>query len=233
MRKIIVTDLTRFSNAETVCTAGIDVNTGECFRPMPYLKSARCAELNIQPGAILKGDLTFYPNATNPHIEDASYSKLHFHGPSTVEEFKTILNNSLSKTVSKGFGVDFAIEQKHIPIQMDANCSIITIKVAPYQIQIHEDKYKPGKVKCSFTDQSGHQFRYLSITDRGFYDFAQRHYDDGSLPELIDFVQSQEELYLRVGLSRAFQISGRNGYWLQVNGIYTFPEFHREIRSYQ
>ena len=233
MRKIIVTDLTRFSTTETVCTAGIDVDTGECLRPMPYLKSARCAELNIQPGAILEGDLTFHANATNPHIEDASHSNLKFHGPSTAEEFKAILDGSLSATVSLGFGIEFAIGQKHIPIQMNANCSIITIKVDPYRIQIHEDQYKPGKVKCSFTDQSGHQFRYLSITDRGFYDYAQRHQDDGILSELQSFLQFQDDIYLRIGLSRAFQISERNGYWLQVNGIYTFPEFHQEIRSYQ
>ncbi len=54
MRKIIITDLTRFSTDEKVCIAGIDINTGECLRPMPYLKSNRCAELNIQPGAVLK-----------------------------------------------------------------------------------------------------------------------------------------------------------------------------------
>lgn len=58
MREVIVTDLTRFSNEENVCTAVIDVKTGECLRPMPYLKSARCKELGIHPGAILKGDLS-------------------------------------------------------------------------------------------------------------------------------------------------------------------------------
>lgn len=233
MRKIIVTDLTRFSKPETVCTAGIDINTGECLRPMPYLQSARCAELNIQPGAILEGDITFVANATNPHIEDANYSELNFYGPCTADEFKDILDRSLSASVSIGFGIAFGIGQKHIPIQMDANCSIITIKVDPNRIQIHEDQYKPGKVKCSFTDQSGHQFRYLSITDRGFYDYAQRHQNDGTLYELQGFLNTQNDIYLRIGLSRAFQINERNGYWLQVNGIYTFPEFHQEIRIYQ
>ncbi|WP_299976854.1 hypothetical protein [Desulfobacula sp.] len=233
MKKIIVTDLTRFSKGDKVCTAGIDVDTGECLRPMPYLNSARCAELNIQPGAILKGDLNIHVNTTSPHIEDANYTKLEFHGPSKAKEFKDILDNSLSGTVSLGFGIAFGVGQKYIPIEMNANCSIITIKVNPYEIQIHEDQYKPGKVKCSFTDQSGNQFRYLSITDRGFYDYAQRHQNDGSLNILQNFLQSQDDIYLRIGLSRAFQISDRNGYWLQVNGIYTFPKFHQEIRSYQ
>jgi hypothetical protein len=233
MRKIIVTDLTRFKKPDTVCTAGIDINSGECLRPMPYLSSARCAELNFQPGAILEGDLTLNPNATKPHIEDAGYKKLSYLGPSTADQFKAILNNSLSASVSSGFGFVFSIGQKHIPININANCSIITIKVDSHQIQIHEDQYNPGKVKCSFTDQDGHQFRYLPITDRGFYDYAQRHRNDGRLHELESFIYSQNEIYLRIGLSRAYSISDRNGYWLQVNGIYTFPLFHQEIRSYK
>lgn len=233
MRKVIITDLTRFSKNEKVCTAAIDVDTGECFRPMPYLKSKRCAELNIQPGAILMGDLALRADASNPHIEDATYSKLEFHGASTAEEFKLVLEKSLSHSVSSGFGINFDVGQKHIPIEETANCSIVTIKVQPHQIQVHEDQYKAGKVKLSFTDNSGDQFRYLSITDLGFYDYAQHHQNDGSLMELQRFLTSQSEIYLRVGLGRAWEVGERNGYWLQANGIYTFPEFHQEIRSYR
>lgn len=233
MRKVIITDLTRFSTGEKVCTAAIDVETGECFRPMPYLLSERCAELNIQPGAILEGNITYQTGASNPHIEDADYERLTFKGPSSAEEFKGVLEGSLAESVSDGFGVDFSERQKHIPVGETAGCSIITIKVSPYQIELHEDQYKPGKVKCSFTDSSGRQFRYLSITDRGFYDFAQRHQADNSLNELQRFVRNQQEVFLRIGVGRVFQIGERNGYWLQVNGIYTFPEFHQEIRSYE
>ena len=232
MRKIIITDLTRFSNEELVCVAGIDVDTEECFRPMPYLQSKRCAELNIQPGAILKGEIDLVKNAPNPHIEDATHSNLKYIGPSSAKDFKNILDISLSKSVSEGFGVDFDVGQKHIPVEEKANCSIITIKVNPYKIDLHEDQYKPGRVKLSFTDQDGQEFRYISITDRGFYDYAQQHQNDGKLFELQRFLTSQEEIYLRIGLGRVFKISDRNGYWLQANGIYTFPEYQKEIRSY-
>jgi hypothetical protein len=234
MREIIVTDLTRFSTDENVCTAGIDVETGECFRPMPYLKGARCKELNIHPGAILKGDLAINQQASNPHIEDAHYSKLEFRGAATGEKFKSILDGSLSNSISIGFGVDFTVGQKHIPIGETANCSIITIKVDPMMLNILEDQFKPGKVKASFSDQSGHSFSYLSITDRGFHDYAKKHQDDGKLDAVKRFIESQEEIYLRIGLSRAFKApDGRNGYWLQVNGIYTFPHFHKEVRTYE
>jgi len=233
MRRFIITDLTRFATKEDVCTAVIDIETGECLRPIPYLKSARCAELNLQPGAVLEGEINLRADAVNPHIEDADHSNLVFIGPSSAQEFKNILDRTLSTSVSNGFGIEFLVDQKHIPIGVRANCSIITIKVQPSQIQIREDGFKAGKIRVSFLDESGHQFRFLSITDRGFYDYAEKHQADGSLPDLEEFVKSQNEIYLRVGVSRAFAISGRNGYWLQVNGVYTFPDFHKEIRSYQ
>lgn len=233
MRTVIVTDLTRFSKKENVCTAVIDLSTGECIRPMPYFKGDVCEKLNLQPGAILKGNLTIKKDASNPHIEDANYSKLTFEGPSTSEQFKTVLNNSLSPSVSDGFGVNFSDGQKHIPIDEVANCSIITINVSPGDISIHEDQYKPGKIKVTVTDQAGHQFRYLAITDLGFYDYAMKHQNDGKLQEIQNFVSSQQEIFLRIGLSREFQVpDGKNGYWLQVNGIYTFPDYQHDIRSY-
>lgn len=234
MRQVIVTDLTRFSTDENVCTAVIDVSTGECFRPMPYLKSARCKQLGIHPGAILKGDLAFQTGSSNPHIEDATYSSLKFLGACSGEQFRQVLESSLSSSVSDGFGVDFSVGQKHIPHDQEANCSIITIKIQPNQLIIHEDKYKPGKIKASFVDNSGHNYNYLSITDRGFHDYAMKHQSDGKLYEVTNLIDVQDEVYLRIGLSRVYQVpDGRNGYWLQVNGIYTYPNFHDEIRAYE
>lgn len=233
MREVIITDLTRFSTDEYVCTAVIDVNTGECFRPMPYLKGDKCRELGIHPGAILKGSIDFVSNPPAPHVEDANYSNLNYHGPCSGDQFKEILVHSLCDSLSDGFGIQFLSGQKHIPYIQEANCSIVTIKVDPNNLDIHEDKYKPGKVKASFTDDSGHSFKYLSITDRGFHDYAKSHQNDGKLDEVINFIGNQEEIYLRVGLSRRFKSQdGRDGYWLQVNGIYTFPYFYEAIRSY-
>ncbi|WP_033402522.1 dual OB domain-containing protein [Endozoicomonas elysicola] len=232
MRRVIVTDLTRFRNPDIVCTAMIDVNTGECIRPMPYFSSRACADHNIQPGAIFTGNFTFDEDAENPHIEDASYSNLIFRGPASSEDFKEVLLNSLSNSVEDGFNYEFERNQKHVDINDEVECSIITIEVDPAELHIHEDQYNPGKIKLSFTDQDGHSYRYLSITDRGFYDYAIMHQNDGELDRVQDFISSQDEVYLRIGLSRAYSPDHRNGYWLQVNGIYTFPDYQRNIRSY-
>ena len=71
MAQYVVTDLTRFRDPTNVCIAVIDKATGQCFRPMPYLKSQKMDELNIHPGALLSGEITLNPSALNPHIEDA------------------------------------------------------------------------------------------------------------------------------------------------------------------
>ena len=232
MRTVIISDLTRFTNKDIVCTAAIDVATGECLRPMPYLTRECCKRLNIQPGAILRGE--FHLKRTSaPHQEDATYNGLTYYGSSTSEDFKSTLEKTLSSGVSTGFGIDLSENEKLIPFGYQANCSIITIAIKPDRIQIHEDEFKSGKVKLTFIDNNGHKFSYLPVTDQGFSDYALNHLNTGKLRKIQNFIVSQDEIFLRIGLSRFHRSpDGRNGFWLQVNGIYTFPEYMKEIRSY-
>lgn len=236
MAEYIVTDLTRFSNLTEVCIAVINRETGECFRPLPYFKTEDVTKFNIHPGAILSGEMNINASVNNPHIEDASYNKLKYLGACTGDEFKEILDRTLSESVSSGFGITLAESQKHIPIGENANCSIVTIKIPPNLLSIHRGAYKPTnkptRIKASFRDNNFHYFSYLPITDRGFYDYAQKYNIEDNLKKIRESINSQEELYLRIGVSRKHQIKDKNGYWLQVNGIYTFPDFLNEIRTY-
>jgi len=233
MSKIIITDLTRFSQAIDVCTAGTDVSSNACIRPMPYLKMADCVALGILPGAILSGDFKSKTGLIGPHQEDAGYSNLKFAGPCSSDEFKAALTAGLFKSVEEGFEIKLGNTQKHIPIGHPVKRSIITLAVNPKSIAIVEDSYKPGKIRIHFTDSSGRQFRYLSITDLGFHRYAEKHRVDQDLPSLNAFIWKQPEAYLRIGLSRAHEIRSINGYWMQANGIYTFPDFVKEIRNYK
>ena len=230
--KIIITDLTRFANQDIVCIAGVNPETKECIRPMPYLKKAFCQELNILPGAIIEGDFT--PKTSEaPHTEDKNHANLKFIGPCSSEQFKSILKSTSFNSVEEGFSINLASGQKHIPHDSPPDKSIITLPLHPDQLDIVEDGYKPGKLRVTFTDQSGKPFSYLSITDLGFFEYAERHAAENKINELNDFIHSQEELYIRLGLGRIHQSNdGRNGFWLQVNGIYTFPKYNEEIRCY-
>jgi hypothetical protein len=230
--EIIITDLTRFSRQDIVCIAGIDPKTNECIRPLPYLASTDCRRLNILPGAILEGNFVPRPCSV-PHTEDRCYQgQLTFNGPCSTEKFKAILKATESPNVQEGFSVQIPVGQKYIPSNTPPQKSIVTISVNPQEVSIVPDSFNPGKIKVIFTDRSKREFRYLSITDLGFYNYAEKSKGD-NFANLNNFIHSQSEVFIRVGLSREYKSQdGRNGFWLQVNGVYLFPEYLEEIRCY-
>ncbi len=235
MRKIIVTDLTRFSNREIVCTAGIDINNGECIRPMPYLNVSRCKELNLLPGAILSGNFNVQTNLERPHTEDMSYEKLHFHGHCSDNEFREILLQSSSQSIEDGFSVQLENRQKHIPLELTPSKSIITISVNPNAVKIAQDQYDSKKIKIHFTDNDFKEYSFLAITDLGFHSYAENHHKEtNNYNEINSIIQNQKEVFLRVGLGRLYENpQGKKGFWIQINGIYSFPDYFKAARRYE
>lgn len=235
MTEMVITDLTRFNNEKIVCTAGVDTSSGACIRPMPYIKTEMCRLLRILPGAILKGTFTPAANRSGPHQEDMNYAQLSFVGASTSDVFRQALERGMFDNVEAGFQIRLSDKQKHIPINHKIDRSIVTIRVDSRGIHVVEDPNNKGRLKLTFTDQSGKAFSYLPITDLGFHRYAVRKFNELSLDELNKFIHKQQETYLRIGLSRAWenQKTSTNGYWMQVNGLYTFPSFLEELRSYK
>ena len=72
----------------------------------------------------------------------------------------------------------------------------------------------------------------MPLTDFGLNGFAESCHNLKELKTLNDFIRSQAEIYLRIGLSTPWNNGTTNGYWMQVNGLYTFPDYHHEIRNY-
>ncbi len=232
--RIIITDLTRFKEgSKNVCTAGV-TDDGTLIRPYPpYLLASDCERLDIHPGAILEGKFTL-SGAAAPHVEDAKWEDLNYIDRCSSEEFRDALQTGLFETIQEGFEYNLPNGEKCIPITETPPRSIITIKLQPHSFSIVGDSYNASKVRANFWDVKGNQFSFLPITDRGFVDQASKIQGDSSAIAKMNYhVQSQNELYLRIGLSRAYQApNGKNGYWVQVNGIYTFPEYMDYIRCY-
>lgn len=227
MQKIIITDLTRFSNPDIVCIAGIDKETGQCIRPIPYLNKADYQNLKIRPRAILSGIFTPL-SAQNPHWEDMEHqNNLQYEGLSNTNEFKKILSNDLSKNIEEGFDISLQYKQRYIPIDHILRKSIITIKVNPHDVHFIKNDYKTGG-KLNFIDNSGRDYRFFPITDLTVHQIIEQHQD---FFKLNAFLHAQSEVYLRIGLSRCWKKPNttEKGYWLQINGIYTFPHDLTEI----
>ncbi|NCO84099.1 MAG: hypothetical protein COZ31_00230 [Nitrospirae bacterium CG_4_10_14_3_um_filter_44_29] len=232
---IIVTDLTRFSINDKVCIAGIDVKLKQCIRPLPYIEKATCRKLKILPGAILEGKFSKPKSIDKPHTEDMNYDGLSFKGPCTSEEFESVLKASMYPSINKGFDCKVPAGMKLIPPDDPPSRSIITLKLNPSQIQIVQSSYNPKSLRLNIKDNDGRKYEYLSITDIGFYNLAvSKQKDPNYTDELNRYILSQKEVYLRIGLGRRYKNpnDGRDGFWIQINGIYTFPEFMTEVRTY-
>ena len=232
MQNIIVTDLTGLTHQQVVSTAGIDLMTGTCIRLVPYLTTSECKRFNIFPGVILSGEFTPVQNLIAPHYEDMFYKKLSNFGTCSSSDFKLALEAGLFDTVEKGFQIELVQNQKYIPVSHAVDRSIITIKTQPGRVEIVESAYHPGKIKLNFVDNSDRAFKFMPLTDFGLNGFAESCHNLKELKTLNDFIRSQAEIYLRIGLSTPWNNGTTNGYWMQVNGLYTFPDYHHEIRNY-
>jgi hypothetical protein len=234
--RVIVTDLTRFKKGNpNVCLAGIDPKTRQCVRPYPYVSMTEYQRLNIVPGVILDWELINPSAVIKPHVEDMDYIKLPtVVGPCTSTAFEDILTVTLSSSIKKGFDNKVPDTSKVIPAVDPPGRSIITLKVSPKQIKIARDKFDKEKIKLHFDDNDGTNYPFLPITDLGFYNLAIARQSEVTYTDLLnEFIWGQKLVFLRIGLSRKFDhMDGRSGYWLQINGIYTFPEFMTKVRTY-
>lgn len=232
--EIIVTDLTRFTNKALLCMAGVTEDGQTCIRPMRaslpgYLTYEECKKAGLLPGTILSGTFTPAQNAAPPHVEDNVFTNLNIRGRCTSQQFEDVLRRSSVRTFADGFGMP--VNDKVLAVAPLR--SIVTLAVAPHQVTIVTG-YNGEGIKANVTDETGRTLRYLSITDLGFYDYVgNKATCRASIDDVNDFIASQDRLYIRVGLSRFFQAQDeRAGYWLQVNGIYTFPNYQNIIRQY-
>jgi hypothetical protein len=233
---LIVTDLTRFAKDDIVCIAGIDVKSKQCIRPLPYLAKAECKRLKLLPGAILEGKFTRPKRVDEPHTEDMKYEGLSFKGPCTSEEFESVLKATTYTSINEGFDDKVPIGTKVIPHDNPSSRSIITLKLKPNQIEIVRNAFDPKGLRLNIRDNDGRKYVYLSITDLGFHNLAvSKQKDPDYTDELNEYILSQKKVYLRIGLGRRYKnpSDGRDGFWIQVNGIYTFPEFMTKIRTYE
>lgn len=232
-RKIIVTDFTRFNADDKVCVAGTDMSSGECIRPIPYLSRSACEKLKLLPGAIISGELTPSPTRTEPHTEDCDHGPLKYEGPCTSDQFCWALEKQLAASIDAGFGSVEKKNERCFPIGHRIPRSIVTIRVKPGNVEILPCKFKKENIKINFTDPCGHSYRFFPMTDLGFYKYAISQHKEKKLEELNKFINSQPVIFLRVGLSRTYTSpQGITGHWMQINGVYTFPNFHQGLRGY-
>lgn len=202
-----------------------------------YLAFESVKKHKVIPGSILEGDFSPISKSQPPHVEDHSFNagSLKVAGTATGDEFKQVLERSCSTTVKSGFG-SLPENRLFVPTA-PPKMSIMTLKLTDPQRQfrLSVDKYNNQKFKAHITDASGFQLSFLPVADLGFSDHvASIRAIDPNLNQLNTFLHEQDTIYIRLGLSRIFSAGDppRNGFWVQANGIYSFPSYRQDLRIY-
>lgn len=222
---IVVTDLTSFPDGR-VCIAGIDGESGDCVRPLPYLTREACRDLGIEPGCILRGRMKRFTDRQAPHMEDHHCPDPRPVGRRTPAEFLALLEEDAGESVCDGFACEIESGEHYIPRDTPPGRSIITLRVGGLRLVL--DRF--GKLRAHVREPSGREFAFLPVADLLLREYIFGQEDQAAACRRIDnHVQRQEAVFCRVGVGRPKRLDdGRDGYWLQVNGVYSFPTPWRE-----
>lgn len=232
IRRVRITDITRMGEPR-VCVAGYD-ESGACIRPVLHYGQINERDLELPSGLItpfaeIEYDLTPAPGA-KPHVED------HFYSPESVRwvrsmdvnERHALLHATRSRRVDEAFGAPLVHFSSHFVRAGSGTCSLVTIQTrGEVQVQLLEKEGKP-KWRLVFCDVANHEYN-LPITDLTWIYFAavQQRYGGADVPALerrLNRILQKEEVFVRLGLAREYP-RGSHQCWLQVNAIYTFPDY--------
>ncbi|WP_034633491.1 hypothetical protein [Maridesulfovibrio bastinii] len=223
----IITDLTRFKDSEEVCIAVIGMEDGICRRPLPYKNRDDVKELNLTPGKPFHAEMVKLTDLSGPHTEDCNFHNLEWLDLAEENVFRSILSGSAYDSVKSGFAGKVDPQTRCVGTDSFPDSSIITVRVKPEDVSFSFVEAEEKKMRVSLVDSSGDRYRRLPVADLFFYNLATEYDNRGAIQELMDYISKCEEVFFRVGLGRLHEsASGKKGYWVQVNGIYTFPGYY-------
>lgn len=232
IQRVRITDVTRMGEPR-VCVAGYD-ESNTCVRPVLHYGQIRETDLALPSGLIapfaeIEYDLTPAPGA-KPHVEDHIYSPESVRWIRRMDEHERygLLRATRSPRVDGAFGAPLVHIGGHFVRAGSGARSLVTIqtRIAP-QVLLLEKEGK-AKWRLVFRDAAYHEYN-LPITDLTWLYFAavQRRYggtDALALERRLNRLLQKDEVFVRLGLTREYP-QGSHQCWLQVNGIYTFPDY--------
>lgn len=228
--EILITEVTRMHNGR-VCIAGLNKNLCSI---RPDLRNGidesflyHDNKILIRPGAVLKMFLTPIPKLMPPHIEDH-----HWHDPYHVEFLRTVApdkwKNVLERTVHPSVEAVFGCEihaQKNIRAGIEGSRSLGTIRPQEIKWLWHGEHHDREQYRLHFVDHTGVDY-HVPINDLNFLYYIkwlqkEKEYPYPKINAILKRRFNESEIWLRLGLTRPFE----NWCWIQVTGIYTFPDY--------
>lgn len=231
MRKtIVITDVTQMPKGNEVCVVGI-TEESRCIRPTceggflkQYLFDTE-QRVIVRHGAKVEFDL-FPVDTLPPHIEDMRFDPTLITGKGlcSASEWESALRTNSFEAVEDIYE-DFLQDRKWVMPGAQTR-SIATLSGS----RIVDVELTPGGIKprITFVDRSGCEFTRpssdLTLWDRCRSLVRSRGHSLTKVEtELVSLLQNADRLYLRLGLARSWERD--NKCWLQVTGVYTFPDY--------
>ena len=235
-KTIVVTDLTQMPTADGVCIAGIDQHN-KCIRPvLPTGVRRRHLyigdKLAIRPRAKVTFDLHKVPIKL-PHIENLGFDpkSVVYDGSCTDTEWEKVLRDSSFNAVDDIYD---GLLQEHRWVKPGANTRSIgtlsQVHITAVKLPMWSEKLK---YRLSFRDNTGFLYNDVPISDLAFRELSFAEVKKRNRPpatvaqEITSLLTSTNRIYLRLGLARPWvnPNTGNIGCWMQVTGIYTFPDY--------
>jgi len=235
LTSLIITDLTRMQG-ERVCIAGI---TEDKLVIRPEFDYGGITEdwlldsnigIVIRPFAKVQLDLV-KSSPTPPHSEDwiieKGYKK--FERLLKPDEGRAFLQSILDESVVSIFGAEIHHGPGYFIKEGEGNRSLGTIKVKRIASVFHNDNFGKWNYRISFTDGAG-DFYQLGVTDLTFRyyvdDLRERfEMDSHAIEQMLTGRLQKNAVYLRIGLARPTWPKHPHCCFLQVNGVYSFPDY--------
>jgi hypothetical protein len=235
-QEILITDVTRMGG-DRVCVAGLD-HWGNGIRPiLPYPHQIVEHDLYIdessliRPRAVVNLFVEPLPDCIPPHAEDHIWPSANHVEPlrhADDKVWRTILNQSCRPSVQDIFGTDLLHNNRNVAPGSGTR-SLGTIKPKGIHQFIYKTVEYDGRpqhdYRLHFFDPDDRYFP-IKVTDLTLQNYADYlHLNDGlsqaEVSEKLTRLFKRAEVFLRIGLTRPYE----GWCWLQVNGIYTFPDY--------
>lgn len=228
---ILITDLTQMGG-ERVCIAGLNYDL-QAVRPHPSMGDITPRHLVhpkfvVRPRAVVQVFLKPKDDNVLPHIEDHRWNLdagIKFLRFADDTKWKRVLTQTTGSSVIDIFETPFDRNKNILPDQ--AKRSLGTLKpvsISRLEYQVLERHHKQA-FYMDFVDASDTHYDHIPITDLALRRMIVSEIRGGKSAKRVCHELLQQwnkmDVWLRLGLGRPFQ--GRC--WLQVNGVYTFPDY--------
>jgi hypothetical protein len=231
---LIITDLTKM-NGNRICIAGFDEDM-RCIRPViasglekNWLKDKE--QFVIHPFAIVEFDLLEKGIIQRPHTEDQALASLYRvkHGTLDRNKQEHLLSSIDDLKVESIFGAPICFGPGNYIRDGEGERSLGTIK-SPNIKGIYCDS---NKYRIAFTD-AANKYYALTVTDlcfRNYLDHLQYRIKMTPLEASINLKEKLQtsRLFFRIGLARGDWVKFPGRCYLQINGVYSFPNYYDNL----